>query len=260
MSEYIQAYIERARAAQAAAENWTQEDADRAVTAIARAVYDNAEDLARLAVEETGMGAYEDKIAKNKNKAQMIVADLRTKKSVGILSRDPDTGITEIGKPVGIVAAITPVTNPIVTPMSNVMFALKSRNAIIITPHHRATRSSTRTVELINANLKEIGAPADIVQIIGVHSRENTRELISSADVVIATGGMGMVKAAYASGTPALGVGAGNVQCIIDRDADIGEVIPMIVAGRAFDNGVICSAEQSIIFPVEKEAEIVKAL
>jgi succinate-semialdehyde dehydrogenase len=158
------------------------------------------------------MGVYEDKVAKNRNKARLILADLADKKSVGIIARHPETGITEVAKPVGVVAAITPVTNPIVTPMSNSMFALKGRNAVIITPHHRAVRSSGRTVELINRNLKAAGAPENIVQILGEHSRENTRELISSTDVVIATGGMGMVRAAYSSGKPALGVGAGNVQ------------------------------------------------
>ncbi|MDR1495838.1 MAG: aldehyde dehydrogenase family protein [Clostridiales Family XIII bacterium] len=260
MSDYIQSYIERARAAQAESERWTQEDADRAVEAIARAVYENAEELARLAVDETGMGVYEDKVAKNRNKARLILADLEGKPSVGVIARRSETGVTEIAKPVGVVAAITPVTNPIVTPMSNAMFALKGRNAIVVTPHHGAVRSSARTVELMNRNLQAIGAPTHIVQIIAEHSRENTRELISSADVVIATGGMGMVKAAYSSGKPALGVGTGNVQCIVDRDADIDAVIPMIVAGRVFDNGIICSAEQSIVFPAEKEDEVIKTL
>ncbi|MDR2163221.1 MAG: aldehyde dehydrogenase family protein [Clostridiales Family XIII bacterium] len=260
MSEYVQGYIERARKARALAESWTQEDADRAVEAIARAVYDNAEELARLAVDETGMGVYEDKVAKNRNKARLVLADLAGKMSVGVIARHPDEGITEVASPVGVVAAITPVTNPIVTPMSNAMFALKGRNAIVITPHHRAVRSSTRTVELINAHLEAVGVPSGIVQIIGEHSRENTRELISLADVVIATGGMGMVQAAYSSGRPALGVGAGNVQCIIDSDADIDEAIPMVVAGRAFDNGIICAAEQSLIFPAEKKDSIVGAL
>jgi succinate-semialdehyde dehydrogenase len=144
--------------------------------------------------------------------------------------------------------------------MSNAMFALKGRNAIIVTPHHRAVRSSGRTVEMIERNLRAMGAPENIVQVIGEHSRENTRDLISSADVIIATGGMGMVRAAYSSGRPALGVGAGNVQCVIDTDVDIKEAVAMVVAGRAFDNGIICSAEQTVIFPAEKEAEVVNAL
>ncbi|MDR0519380.1 MAG: aldehyde dehydrogenase family protein [Clostridiales Family XIII bacterium] len=260
MSEYIQGYIDRARAAQAEAERWSQAEADRAVNAVAKAIYDNAEDLARLAVDETGMGVVEDKFAKNRNKARMIAADLSTKKSVGVIGRDEAVGVTEIAKPVGVVAAITPVTNPIVTPMGNAMFSLKGRNAIVITPHHRAVRASTRAVELMKAGLKGVGAPEHIIQIIGEQSRDNTQELIASADVVIATGGMGMVKAAYRSGKPALGVGAGNVQCIIGRDADLTEAVPMIVDGRAFDNGIICAAEQSIIFPAEMEGELIDAL
>jgi succinate-semialdehyde dehydrogenase len=260
MSDYIQGYIKRARAALDAAAVWTQADADRAVNAAARAVYDNAEELARLAVDETGMGDYEDKVAKNRNKAYMVAADLSTKKSVGIIARDDMAGVTEVAKPVGVVAAITPVTNPIVTPMSNAMFALKGRNAIIITPHHRAVRSSARAVELVNENLKAAGAPEHIVQIITEQSRENTRELIAAADVVIATGGMGMVRAAYQSGKPALGVGAGNVQCIIDEDADIAAAVESAVAGRAYDNGILCSAEQSLIFPRSREKEVMRAL
>jgi succinate-semialdehyde dehydrogenase len=146
-----------------------------------------------------------------------------------------------------VVAAITPTTNPIVTPMSNAMFALKSGNAIVITPHHRSVRSSGRTVELINAALKELGLPDHLVQILDKQSRENTKELISTADIVVATGGMGMVRAAYSSGKPALGVGTGNIQCIIDDDVDISEAVPKIIAGRAYDYGIICSAEQSVI-------------
>jgi succinate-semialdehyde dehydrogenase len=260
VNDYIAQSLQRAREAQAEAEKWTQEDADKAVEVIARAIYDNADELAKIAVDETGMGVREDKVAKNRNKARLILSDLADKKSVGIIARHEDTGVTETAKPVGVVGAITPVTNPIVTPMSNAMFALKGRNAIIISPHHHAVRSSSRAVEFINNNLKRIGAPEHIVQIITEHSRENTRELISSVDVVIATGGMGMVKAAYSSGRPALGVGAGNVQCIVDRDVSAEEAVPMITEGRAFDNGIICAAEQSIIYPKEQEDSFVSAL
>jgi succinate-semialdehyde dehydrogenase len=150
------------------------------------------------------------------------------------------------------------MTNPIVTPMSNAMFALKGRNAIIITPHHKAVNTSTKAIELINIKLKKIGAPENLIQILGDQSRENTKNLIESADIIIATGGMGMVKAAYSSGRPALGVGAGNVQCIIDDDADIAVAVPLIARGRAFDNGVICSAEQSVIAPRKMKDEVCK--
>lgn len=258
--QYIDQYIDRARAAQQAFEKMSQEEVDKAVMVIGKVVNDNAQMLAELAVEETGMGNIPDKVAKNQSKARIIWNSLKGKKSRGILNRDEATGITEIAKPMGVVAAITPCTNPIVTPMSNAMFALKCGNAIIITPHHKAVKCSGLTVELINQELKKIGMPDNLVQILEQQSRENTRALISSADVVIATGGMGMVKAAYSSGKPALGVGAGNVQSIIDRDADLEDAVSKIVAGRIFDNGIICSGEQSIICPDDKYEEIMKIL
>lgn len=255
---YIDGYIQRARAAQAVLENYTQSQVDRLVMAIAKTVYDNAEYLAELAVEETGMGILADKTAKNKGKASIIWNSLKDKKSVGIIERDEEAGIVKVAKPMGVIAAITPMTNPTVTPMSNAMFAVKGRNAIIITPHHRSIRSSTETVNMINAELAKLGAPENLIQILDRQSRVNTRTLISSADVVIATGGAGMVKAAYSSGKPALGVGAGNVQCIIDRDVDFAEAVPKIIAGRIFDNGIICSGEQSAIIPNDKYEEIIE--
>ncbi|MDO4552606.1 MAG: aldehyde dehydrogenase family protein [Bacillota bacterium] len=254
---YIDEYLERARKAQAIFEKYGQEQVDRVVQAVARTVHDNAEALAELAVEETGMGNVADKVAKNRSKAKIVWNSLRGKPSVGIIERDEETGIVKVAKPMGVVAAITPCTNPIVTPMSNAMFALKGRNAIVITPHHKSIASSTRTVALINQALKELGAPEHLVQILGEQSRENTRELISKADVVIATGGAGMVKAAYSSGKPALGVGAGNVQCIIDKEADIAQAVPKVVTGRAFDYGIICTGEQAVIVPREKKDQIV---
>ncbi|MBK5245844.1 MAG: aldehyde dehydrogenase family protein, partial [Peptostreptococcaceae bacterium] len=248
---YINNYITRAKKAQATYEAMSQEQIDLAVKAAGKVVYDNAEYLAEFAVEETGMGNYDDKVAKNKQKSKIIWNSLKGKKSRGIIERDEETGITKIAKPIGVVAAITPCTNPIVTPMSNIMFALKGGNAIIITPHHKSIGCSTKTVELINDELKKLGMPEGLVQILDNQSRENTRNLISSADTVIATGGMGMVNAAYSSGRPALGVGAGNVQCIIDQGVDYKEAVPKIIAGRTFDNGIICSGEQSVICPNE---------
>jgi succinate-semialdehyde dehydrogenase len=256
---YITGYIERARKAQREFEKFSQEQIDEIVMTVARVVHDNAEYLAEIAVDETGMGVVADKIAKNKGKARIIWNSLKGKKSKGIIERDEATGITKIAKPIGVVAAITPCTNPIVTPMSNAMFALKGGNAIIITPHHKSVKCSAKTVELINAELDKLGAPKHLIQIIDQQSRENTQNLISSADIVIATGGMGMVKAAYSSGKPALGVGAGNVQCIIDEDADIEIAAPQIIAGRIFDNGIVCSGEQSIIMPETRYDEMLKA-
>lgn len=256
--EYINGYIERARKAQAEFEKMSQEQVDLAVKTVGKVVYENAEYLAEIAVEETGMGNVPDKIAKNKQKSKIIWNNLKGKKSRGILDTDEETGITRVAKPIGVAAAITPCTNPIVTPMSNAMFALKCANAIIITPHHKSQKCSTKTVEMINAELAKLGYPENLIQILDQHSRENTRNLISSADIVIATGGAGMVGAAYSSGRPALGVGAGNVQCIIDEGYDYKEAVPKIITGRTFDYGIICSGEQSVICP-EKDYEAIMA-
>ena len=164
--------------------------------------------------------------------------------------------IAFVAKPMGVVGAVTPCTNPVVTPMCNAMFALKGRNAIIIAPHPRAKKCGKYVVDLFNAALAKLGAPDGLIQIIEEPSIELTNELMRKADVVVATGGMAMVKSAYSSGKPAFGVGVGNVQVIIDDDADIKEAIPKIVTGRAFDNGIICSAEQTVMVPEAKYEQV----
>lgn len=243
----INKMIQQARMAQKTFEGFTQEQVDVIVREIGKVVYDNAELLARMAIDETKMGVYEDKVAKNKGKAKIIWHDLKDKKSVDEIARDMDKNIIEIAKPIGVVGAVTPTTNPIVTPMCNAMFALKGRNAIIIAPHPRAKGCSGKTVELINERIEKLGAPKNLIQIIDEPSIEHTNNLMKSVDVVVATGGMGMVKAAYESGKPAYGVGAGNVQVIVDRDIDFDAAAKSIVAGRIFDNGIICSGEQTVI-------------
>lgn len=251
--------IEKARKAQSAFEKFTQKDVDIIVREIGKVVYDHAELLARMAVDETGMGVYEDKVAKNKGKSKIIWNDLKDKKSVDEISRDPESNIIEIAKPIGVVGAVTPTTNPIVTPMCNAMFALKGRNAIIIAPHPRAKGCSTETVNLINARIQALGAPKNIIQIISEPSIDKTNALMAAADVVVATGGMGMVKAAYSSGKPAFGVGAGNVQVIVDRDVDFKRAAKNIIAGRIFDNGIICSGEQSVIAHEDDYGQVIQA-
>lgn len=255
---YIADYIRRAREAQAEFEKMSQEQVDLAVKTIGKVVCDNAEYLAEIAVAETKMGNVPDKIAKNRQKAKIVWHSLKGKRSRGILDTDEETGITRVAKPVGVVAAVTPCTNPIVTPMSNAMFALKCGNAIIITPHHSSVKCSTETVEMVNRELDKLGYPKYLIQILDEHSREHTKNLMAMADVVVATGGAGIVGAAYSSGRPALGVGAGNVQCIIDEGYDAKVAVPKIIAGRTFDNGIICSGEQSVIFH-EKDYDDVMA-
>ena len=199
--------VERARAAQAVLEGYSQEQVDTLVRAIGKFVYDNAEDLAKRAVEESGMGVYEDKVAKCYGKSKNIWNSLKGKKSVGILEVNEETGIMKVGKPKGIVAAVTPVTNPVVTPMCNSMFAIKGRNAIIIAPHPKTKKVNKYVVDCFRDILVKLGAPADAIQTIEEPSLDLTDELMASVDTVIATGGGSMVKAAYSSGKPALGVG-----------------------------------------------------
>ncbi len=252
--------IAKAREAQAIFErDFDQKRTDQVVRAIGKVVFDNAEMLAKEAVEETRMGVYEDKVAKNKGKSKGVWYDLKGKQSMGILSVDPVTDLITILKPVGVVAAITPTTNPIVTPMSKTMFALKGKNAIIVAPHPRSKKCSSHTVALINEAIAKFGVPQNLVQCIEEPSIELTQELMKAVDVVLATGGMPMVKSAYSSGKPSYGVGAGNVQVIIDRGVDYNKAAATIIQGRIFDNGIICSGEQSFIYPKEDREKILDA-
>ncbi|HBR02801.1 MAG TPA: succinate-semialdehyde dehydrogenase [Ruminiclostridium sp.] len=247
--EYVNKLVSSARAAQRAYEKFNQEQVDAVVRALAKAVFDNAEMLARMAVDETRMGVYEDKVKKNMGKARVIWNELKGKKSVGVIRVLEEEGIIEVAKPMGVVGAITPTTNPVVTPMCNAMFALKGRNAIIISPHPRSKKCSTKTVELMKEAIAPFGVPENLIQIIEEPTVELSGLVMKTCDVCISTGGMGMVRAAYASGKPAFGVGTGNVQCIIDTDVDIEKAVPMIIEGRRFDNGIICSGEQTAITP-----------
>jgi len=252
--------IAKAREAQAIFErDFDQKRTDQVVRAVGKVVFDNAEMLAREAVDETRMGVYEDKVAKNKGKSKGVWYDLKGKQSMGIVSVDPVTDLITILKPVGVVAAITPTTNPIVTPMSKTMFALKGKNAIIVAPHPRSKKCSAHTIALINEAIAKFGVPKNLIQCIEEPSIELTQELMRSVDVVLATGGMPMVKAAYSSGKPSYGVGAGNVQVIIDRGIDYNKAAATIIQGRVFDNGIICSGEQSFIYPKEDREKILDA-
>lgn len=253
----IKEMVSRARTAQLIyQERFNQDAVDEVVKAVTKVVYDNAEMLARMAVDETKMGVYEHKVAKNRNKSKGVWMNLQGKKSMGVLDIDDETGLIKIAKPVGVVAAITPITNPIVTPMANIAFALKTKNAMIVAPHPSAKNCSTLTVKLIAEVLDKYHVPQGLIQIIEEPSIQKTQELMSSVDVVVATGGMQMVHSAYSSGKPSFGVGAGNVQVILDRYIDYDEAAEKIITGRAFDNGIICSGEQCFIY-YEKDKEVV---
>ena len=221
----VKELIARSKAAQAEFAFATQEQADAAAKAICKVVYDNAEKLGPMAAEESRMGSEQDKIAKCRNKSALIWESLKGKKSCDIINRIEERRMIEVAKPVGVVASIIPSTNPVVTPMSNGAFALKCRNSVIFAPHPRAVKCTKLLVEMFRAELKKLGLPEDLVQGLEEVSNDLTSELMSAADMVVATGGMGMVKAAYSSGKPAIGVGQGNVQCIIDEDADIADQV-----------------------------------
>ena len=255
--EFVSVIIDRARKAQQVFESYTQDQVDQVVRAVGKAVFDNGEELAKMAVDETGMGNYEDKVMKNKGKAMTTWNYLKGKKSVGILQYFEEEGIVEVGKPIGIIGAVTPVTNPVMTPMHNAMIALKGRNAIVICPHPSGKVCGTKTVEYINEYLKKLNAPEYLVQVVEEPTLEISNLVMKMTDVCISTGGPGMVKVAYSSGKPAFGVGAGNNQCLIDIDADIVDAVPKIIRGRIYDNGVLCTCEQSIICPDSRYDEII---
>ncbi|HXD74503.1 MAG TPA: aldehyde dehydrogenase family protein [Vicinamibacterales bacterium] len=255
----VKQLVARARVAQAAFEAFTQEQVDAIVKGIGKYVYDNAEPLARMAVDETGLGVYEDKILKNKGKARVIWNSLKDKKSRGVIGEDAEKNLVFVAKPMGVVGAVTPVTNPTVTPMCNAMFALKTGNAIIFAPHPKAEK---HTILLTNEFMKIVkahGGPDNLVQTVTKGSIETTQELMKAVDVVVATGGGAMVKSAYSSGRPSFGVGAGNVPVIIDRDVDLKDAVEKIVLGASFDNGIICSHEQFVLAPEEKYQDVLKA-
>ncbi len=247
----IQEQVSKARHAQIEYESFNQEQVDAIVRDIGKFVFDNAELLARMAVDETEMGSYEDKVLKNKGKARVIWNNLKNKKSRGVIGEDKDTNLVFVAKPMGVVAAVTPVTNPIVTPMCNGMFALKTGNAVIFASHPKAQKCAEYLTSEFMKIVKSHNGPDDLIQVVTNGSVEKTQQLMQSADVVVATGGGAMVKSAYSSGKPSFGVGAGNVPVIIDRDIDLKNAVGKIVDGASFDHGIICSHEQFVIAPEE---------
>jgi len=240
-------------------EYFDQEKADLVVRLTAKVMFDNADDLAHRGHTETEMGNYQDKRAKVLNKSKGLWQDLKGKKSMGIIGIDEVTNLIEIAKPIGVVAGIIPMTNPVVTIMSKVMFALKTKNAIIISPHPKAKNTCIHTVDLIRKAVCPHGVPEDLIQIIEEPTLDKTQELMRECDVIVATGGMPMVKSAYSSGKPSFGVGAGNVQVILDRYIDLDDAAEKVITGRSFDNGIICSGEQSIIYPRAEKSDVFEA-
>jgi len=259
MQTIIDAMIQKARKAQQVIETYSQEQVDALVKSVAKVVFDHAEELAIDTHQETGMGNIPDKTLKNQSKSRNVWNYLKDKKSVGIITPRDAEGIITIAKPVGVVGAVIPTTSPVMTTMCNACFALKGANALIIAPHPRAKNTTVKTVSMINAALQQLGAPDDLIQCIDAPSIDLTTQLMSAVDVLVATGGPAMVNAAYSSGKPSFGVGAGNVQTIIDDDIDYREVADKVIAGRIFDNGIICSGDQSIIVPRKDYLKVIEA-
>ena len=244
------ALIRRARAAMDAFRDSDQARVDEAVTALAWSLYKpgNAEALARMAVEDTGIGNAPDKVIKNQRKTFGTLRDLMRVKSVGIIEEQPELGLVKYAKPVGVVGAVTPSTNPAATPVNKAMMALKGRNAIVIAPSPAGLATTTRTVDVMRAELEKIGAPADLVQVLPPPvDKPLTNALMAACDLVVVTGSQNNVRNAYRSGTPAIGVGAGNVPVIIDSSADLDEAAVKIRRSKCFDNATSCSSENSVI-------------
>lgn len=246
----VSALLVRARAAQQIANNYDQARVDELVAAAGWAMIEPARnrELAELAVADTGIGNVEDKVRKNYRKTFGLLQDLQGAKSVGVIAEDAALGITEIARPVGVVCAITPSTNPAATPANKIINALKGRNAVIVAPSPKGWATSARLLQFIHAEFDRIGAPRDLVQLLPAPiSKAATYALMAACDLVVATGSQANVRAAYASGTPAFGVGAGNVAGIVDETADVALASERIIRSKTFDNATSCSSENSLV-------------
>jgi acetaldehyde dehydrogenase (acetylating) len=241
--------VEKAYAAWQKYRSFSQEQVDAIVERMAAAGRAHAKRLAELAVEETGYGNAKDKLAKNLLSADLLPRKMRGLKTVGIIRELPDERVVEIAVPVGVVAAILPTTNPTSTAIYKVLISLKAGNAVVLSPHPHARRSTCETADLLARAALEAGAPEDIIGCITTPTLESTNELMhhERTGVILSTGGHGIVKAAYSSGKPAFGVGPGNVPVMIERTADVRAAIRKIIEGKAFDYGTVCSSEQAVV-------------
>lgn len=246
----VERLVRRARAAMTAFAHADQARVDEAVTALAWSLYEpeHARELAAAGVRDTGLGNVADKIVKNQRKTFGTLRDLLRVKTVGVIEEDRAHGIVKYAKPVGVVGAITPSTNPAATPVNKAMMAIKGRNAVIIAPSPAGWGTTARATELMRAELQKVGLPADLVQVLPAPvSKALTEALMKAVDLVVATGSQGNVRAAYGSGTPAIGVGTGNVPVIIDASADLADAARKIRDSKIFDNATSCSSENSVI-------------
>ncbi|MBE7032467.1 MAG: bifunctional acetaldehyde-CoA/alcohol dehydrogenase, partial [Ruminococcaceae bacterium] len=247
--EKLEEAIKRIRKAQKIFATYTQEQVDKIFLAAASAANKARIHLAKRAVDETGMGVVEDKVIKNNYASEYIYNAYKNTKTCGVIEEDKASGMKKIAEPIGVIAAVIPTTNPTSTAIFKCLIALKTRNAIIISPHPRAKDCTIAAAKLVLEAAVKAGAPEGIIDWIDVPSLDMTNTVMKEADIILATGGPGMVKAAYSSGKPALGVGAGNTPAIIDESADILLAVNSIIHSKTFDNGMICASEQSVIVP-----------
>src|SRR6267142_4436233 len=243
------ALARRAKQAWLELAEFSQERIDAIVDAMAAAATSQAEALARLAVEETGYGVVEDKIQKNLFSSQKVYTFIKPMKTVGVIARYEDRRVVEIAEPFGVVAAVIPTTNPTSTAIYKILIALKARCAIVLSPHPAAVRCITRVAEIMDESARRAGAPAGAINWMTTVTLEGTQELMKHRDVavILATGGMGLVRAAYSAGKPAYGVGPGNAPAYIERTANVKKAVRDIIIGKTFDNGVLCSSENSVV-------------
>ncbi len=259
----IVALVARARAAQRIADAYDQVRIDELVAAVGWAIIEPARNrvLAEMAAADTGIGNVDDKVRKNHRKTLGLLRDLKDAKSVGVISEDPARGLIEIARPVGVVCAITPSTNPGATPANKIINAIKGRNAVIVAPSPKGWSTAAKLIEFIHAEFDRIDAPRDLVQLLpSPVNKQSTAELMRQCDLVVATGSTSNVRAAYTCGTPAFGVGAGNVAGIIDETADIDAAAERIVRSKTFDNATSCSSENSIVIVEAVRAKLLASL
>lgn len=249
VQDEVKALIDRARAAQKQIHDYTQEQVDILVKALAWAAVkeENAKAIAEMAVSESRLGNYEGKYTKLQKKIRGALRDMLDQKSVGIIEEDTARGLIKIAKPVGVIGALIPCTNPEATPVFKAMSAIKGRNAIVMAPHPRTKGTNTFIVQLLRSVLKKYNAPEDLIIGMENPSMEASSELMKQCDLIIATGGAGLVKAAYSSGTPAYGVGAGNAVVVVDETADLKDAAHKIKLSKTFDYATSCSSDNSIV-------------
>ena len=262
-AEAIAALITRARKAQAAVAAYSQAQLDELATAVGWAIMEPARNrsLAETAVRDTGLGTVDDKINKNHRKTLGLLRDIRGAISTGVLAEIPELGLTEIARPVGVVAAVVPSTNPGATPANNIINAVKCGNAVILSPSPKGYSTSAKLIAYIHEEFARIGAPSDLVQTLpNPVTKELSLQLMKQADLVVVTGSQANVRAGYSSGTPALGVGAGNVAVIVDDTADLDDAAKKIMRSKIFDNATSCSSENSVVIHAAVYDAMVAAL